>query len=467
MALEVKSDSSGQSTGTTSPSKTEIFRGGNSAKGSAATSRVCPAPGMLASSGSSFTSTELASANILTTAKTYTTNNFPAPALQAPVLQMGNASGSSTSGPPATSTPEIKWPAGVVEDLKASPTEKSEAQNLVAKIASDVQRGADPLQVLSDNCKKASSPTVKKLVLAETSKIKPILTGLVGSLTTTSPGESPAHAAENIFFRFKMVAVTIDYDPAVKRALLSEAFESNNSLIDRAFNRPEFVDLVRASLPKEEQSSFADFVKSSSALKPETRLALQAQIIHYPGQPVIENLTLLAGQDWFRGFELGQQQWLAKVFAFDTQYIGGISPETKKYKVGDREILDNTLAFFLRPQKFKVQVEFADLGLKTLGQTFSKDDGSYFLIKLSRDWVMTGNGKLNTEDKFNTVDNGAVFLLWRISLTKSITRQIGNTILWASYAGDMSVTRPDSVQDLANGDPSKSVLQYRKLRMSF
>jgi hypothetical protein len=292
--------------------------------------------------------------------------------LPAATLRFGNALSSIPGAPAQASSP--------------APSNDPVAQE-VNNIISRVQHEQFPesiLQVLSDGCKGASSDKIKKLVLTDP-RIQNILVNLVTTLTTTSPGESPKRAAENIFFRFKTVIVTIDYDRAVKRALLDQALESNNPLLGQAFNRPEFVDIVPASLEREEQSAFKDFLTNSADLKPETRLALLAQVIHYPGKLVIENLALLANQDWFRDFDLGCQQGLAKVVAFDTQYA-----------TGDRNVLDNTLAFFLKSHAFKVKVIFVNDPVH-VGQTYSNRDGSFFLIKLSRDWITPGNGKLADE----------------------------------------------------------------------
>src|SRR5262249_42914580 len=140
---------------------------------------------------------------------------------------------------------------------------------------------------------------------------------------------SPARAAENIFFRFNYITETVDYDPAVKDALLNQFLKSQ-----------KLMDILNPLLPQAGQKALQDLIgnKDFIHLDPRTRFALLSQIKNYPDERVIKNLTLLAGNHWFADCELGDQQRFAKVFAFLSQYTGG-----------NEKIRDNTLQYLLGP----------------------------------------------------------------------------------------------------------------------
>jgi hypothetical protein len=143
--------------------------------------------------------------------------------------------------------------------------------------------------------------------------------------------------------------------PEGKQAATKLAESEVNQLAERLQNR-------KPPLPREAKNALDRLLgnKNFKDLEASTRIALLSQIENYRDSKlivkVIQNLELLAVR-WSDEFKKGElldpedQQRLAKVAAFASQYI----PENKNTLGYDpnlsRKILDNTLAFILRRDK--------------------------------------------------------------------------------------------------------------------
>jgi hypothetical protein len=297
---------------------------------------------------------------------------------QAAGLHFGYASANEPSGRAAAPSAP---PPPSYQTLSGYPVSADQ----IISLAQKEHNPESALLIISDGYKRTRSESIKSELLAD-QRTHEIFNNLIVSLAKRS-GENDDSWAENVFFRFKMIIVTIDYDPAVKRALLSQALEDTalDQVITQAFSRDEFSRLVRATLSPEEQKAFDDpeTQKNFNSKKLSSddrlalhRLALYAQIVHYPGERVIKTLGRLADEDWFYDVELEEKQRFAKIFAELSHHDG--DPETVK----------NTLNY---PFDKNVMVRWAELEVN------GHSSSVLGRIDLDRGLVPAGNHKLTAE----------------------------------------------------------------------